>query len=289
MTKLWTFGEWHNVTWHISCCQGTFLSFFFFFTPFSFKNKKSRKGSRWDKNVSSGHVLKSGITLGVWWCSQNTWSSLQHLIKGLLIFSWWSQPSKHLAACTPLFLHHTALSTNTQAAFKQPNSSAEPPVPNEPGKFPSNVLVPNQCKKVLRIGKNEENITSIKIFQTVSGLLCPALEKPDSQVQICGKNAPPHPCRELQLTLHLPTTEEHSSPPVTEEWTQTWQPGTVLGHWSCQEDRTVHRQAREQTESRNRRAGEVKREERRKQSSRETLSLWSSGCFSSSQTSSHHL
>lgn len=42
--------------------------------------------------------------------------------------------SKHLAACTPLFLHHTALSTNTQAAFKQPNSSAEPPVPNEPSK-----------------------------------------------------------------------------------------------------------------------------------------------------------
>lgn len=30
-------------------------------------------------------------------------------------------------------------------------------------------------------------------------------KKADSQVQICGKNVPPHPRGELQLTLHLPT------------------------------------------------------------------------------------
>lgn len=32
--------------------------------------------------------------------------------------------------------------------------------------------------------------------------------KADSQVHICGKNVPPHPCGELQLTLHLPTRRQ---------------------------------------------------------------------------------
>lgn len=96
--------------------------------------RQSRKGSRWDKPVSLGHILESGITLAVWRYSQNTLSSLQHLIKGLLIFSWWSQPSQHLAADTPLFLHHTTLSRNTQVGFKQTNLPTKFPVPYEPSK-----------------------------------------------------------------------------------------------------------------------------------------------------------
>lgn len=39
----------------------------------------------------------------------------------------------------------------------------------------------------------------------VCGLLWLVQEKADRQVQICGKNVPPHPCGELQLILHLPT------------------------------------------------------------------------------------
>lgn len=124
MTKLWTFEcdtTWHSTQTPANTHTYTHISHFFIYssTKESAQAEQSRKGSRWDKPISSGHILKSGITLAVWWCSQNTLSSLQHLIKGLLIFSWWSQPSQHLAATTPpLFLHHTTLSRNTQVGFK---------------------------------------------------------------------------------------------------------------------------------------------------------------------------
>lgn len=137
MTKHWTFES--DTTWH-----GTHTSHFIIYSSpkESAQAEQSRKGSRWDKPVSSGHILKSGITLAVWWYSQNTLSSLQHLIKGLLIFSWWSQPSQHLAADTPFFLHHTTLSGNTQVGFKQSNLPTKLPVPSKPSKKnPSNVLV----------------------------------------------------------------------------------------------------------------------------------------------------
>lgn len=88
--------EWLNLTWH------THNSHFFIYS-FTKEAEQSREGSRWDKPQSSGHILKSEITLAVWWYFQNTLSSLQHLIKGLLIFSWWSQPSQHLAGGSPPF------------------------------------------------------------------------------------------------------------------------------------------------------------------------------------------
>lgn len=33
----------------------------------------------------------------------------------------------------------------------------------------------------------------------------------NSQVQICGKNVRPHPCGEVQLTLHLPTKRQRGT------------------------------------------------------------------------------
>lgn len=127
---------WHSTQTPANTHTYTHISHFFIYssTKESAQAEQSRKGSRWDKPISSGHILKSGITLAVWWCSQNTLSSLQHLIKGLLIFSWWSQPSQHLAATTPLFLHHTTLSRNTQVGFKHANLPTKLPVPYEPSK-----------------------------------------------------------------------------------------------------------------------------------------------------------
>lgn len=43
-------------------------------------------------------------------------------------------------------------------------------------------------------------------------------EKADSQVQICGKNVPPHPCGELQLTLHLPTRRRRGAQLTSSDW-----------------------------------------------------------------------
>lgn len=64
-------------------------------------------------------------------------------------------------------------------------------------------------------------------------------------------------------SAHQKTEKNTGSPPLTAEWTQTWQCGAGLGHWSCQEDRTTHGQARKQTESGGRQTGEVRREEGR--------------------------
>lgn len=104
MAKVWTFAEWHCDMAHKLLPKRPRIHTLFFYSSLpkeSVQAEQSKKGSRWDKHVSSGYILKSGITLAVWWCFQNTLSSLQHLIKGLLIFSWWSQPSQHLAAGNP--------------------------------------------------------------------------------------------------------------------------------------------------------------------------------------------
>lgn len=43
-------------------------------------------------------------------------------------------------------------------------------------------------------------------------------EKADSQVQIRGKNVPPHPCGELQLTLHLPDRRQRGTQLSSSDW-----------------------------------------------------------------------
>lgn len=45
-----------------------------------------------------------------------------------------------------------------------------------------------------------------------------AQEKADSSVQICGKNVAPHPCGELQLTLHLPTRRQGGTQLSSGDW-----------------------------------------------------------------------
>ncbi len=168
--KTLDFWEWHNVTWHINFFTNFtnthFILFFFIYSSpkESVQAEQSRKGSRWDKPVSSGHILKSGITLAVWWCSQNTLSSLQHLIKGLLIFSWWSRPSQHLAASTPhpFPAPHNPVKKHTSwhQTDKLAHQAACPPWTQQK-KFPLNVLVQNLRKEVL---KKEGNIISMKGF-----------------------------------------------------------------------------------------------------------------------------
>lgn len=90
-------------------------------------------------------------------------------------------------------------------------------------------------------------------------------EKADSQVQICGKNVPPHPCGEVQLTLHLPTrrqkgTQLSSSDSRVNPKLSVWRrPGPVI----YRKERTTHGRAREQTERGGMQTGEVRKEERR--------------------------
>lgn len=164
---------------------------------------QSRKGGRWDKLLSLGHILESGITRAVCWCSQNTLSSLQHLIKGLLIFSWGSQPSQHLAANTPLFLHQKTLSRNTQVVPTLHTCTLW-----TQQSFLQTSLCKNLRKEVLKKASQNERKPNYIERASVKGFYGWCVQEggeADSQVQICGKNVPPHPCGELQLTLHLPT------------------------------------------------------------------------------------
>lgn len=85
-------------------------------------------------------------------------------------------------------------------------------------KFPSNAQVQNLRKEVLKRASQNERKLNYNERAGVGGFYGSCGGKADSQVQICGKNVPPHPRGELQLTLRLPTRKQRknsSSPNVT--------------------------------------------------------------------------
>lgn len=251
--------------------------------------EQSRKGSRWDKPVSSGHILKSGITLAVWCCSQNTLSSLQHLIKSLLIFSWWSQPSQHLAASSPLFLqrcqetHKLASNTQTcQPGYLSPMNRGKKSFlqmsctqPEEggiksEGKFKEILFQWKDLSHqpfVARVGKNRQSSADLWKKCTPSSLQWAPADSSSAQQKTERRTA---------LLPWLQNEPKPGSP------AKAW----AIDHVKKTGQLTDRRGSRQGAEGgRQARCGQKRGEE----SSRQTLRLWSSGCFSSSQTSSHHL
>lgn len=102
-------------------------------------------------------------------------------------------------------------------------------------------------------------------------------EKADRQVQICGKNVPPHPCGELQLILHLPTRRQRERELFSGDWRVNpdlairRRPGPLI--MSGRQERLTGRRGGRQKAEAGRQTGEVRREERRGESSRETPRL----------------
>lgn len=100
---------------------------------------------------------------------------------------------------------------------------------------------------------------SVKAFWSVAQCLA---QGESSQVQICGKNVRPHPCGEVQLTLHLPTkrqrgTQLSSGDSRVNPNMAVWRGPEPLIY---QKDGTTNKPARKQTERGGAQTGKVRRE-----------------------------
>lgn len=161
---------------------------------------------------------------------------------------------------------HNPVKKHTQVCFKHTNLSPMNPVNKVSFKCPCSKLEERGNKQR---GKIQGNIISIEGFQSVA---FSDRKKQTVKCRSVEKMCPPHPCGELQLTLHLPTRRQGGIQLTSSDWRVN--PNLAIRHSPgplIMSRRQDNSRAGEEADRGWRQAD--RRGEEREQSSRETLSL----------------